>query len=237
MSELKRARLVRPTALTSIAVVAIVAVIALSTAFLIARYAALPSLLAVHFKRNGYPNGWQYKTYARVLTPVFMQGALALTLGAVGTLLLSRPHGLHDEQTPDVRAAAAAAEGVALITLIWVSFQAYGAFALTRMWQRERAGLGAWYGYLELACLALTIIAARRTHVRLGRPAARPFVAAHWRLGQLYRNPADPALFVPTRDGSRWTLNFGRPVAAALMGLILGIGIIGPTVILSLLLR
>jgi uncharacterized membrane protein len=65
----------------------------------------------------------------------------------------------------------------------------------------------------------------------------RPFVAEHWRFGQLYHNPADPALFVPTRSGRRWTLNFGRPVAAALMGLVLGVGIIAPTVILGLLLR
>jgi uncharacterized membrane protein len=47
----------------------------------------------------------------------------------------------------------------------------------------------------------------------------------------------DPALFVPTRDGRRWTLNFGRPVAAALIGIILAVGIIGPAVILGLLLR
>jgi uncharacterized membrane protein len=66
---------------------------------------------------------------------------------------------------------------------------------------------------------------------------ARPFVAEHWRFGQLYNNPADPALFVPTRDGRRWTLNFGRPVAAALLGLILLLGIVGPTVVLALLLR
>jgi uncharacterized membrane protein len=42
---------------------------------------------------------------------------------------------------------------------------------------------------------------------------------------------------VPTRDGRRWTLNFGRPVTAALLGVILVLGIIGPTVILAVLLR
>jgi uncharacterized membrane protein len=56
-------------------------------------------------------------------------------------------------------------------------------------------------------------------------------------MGQLYKNPDDPALFVPTRDGRRWTLNFGRPVAAALLGVVLAIGIVGPTAILGLLLR
>jgi uncharacterized membrane protein len=105
------------------------------------------------------------------------------------------------------------------------------------MWQTERAGLGRWYYYLQLVGLVLTGIVAVRAHVRLGRPAPRPFVADHWRFGQLYKNAEDPALFVPTRHGARWTLNFGRPVAAALLALILGIGIIGPAVILVLALR
>ena len=46
---------------------------------------------------------------------------------------------------------------------------------------------------------------------RRGRPRARPTgparrrgrsCAEHWRFGQLYKNADDPALFVPTRDGS-----------------------------------
>lgn len=230
-------RWIRPTGLTLAAVMATAIVIAFSAGFLLARYPVLPWLLPVHFKLNGSPNGWQYKTYARVLTPVFVQVALALTLGSLGALLLSRPHGMHDGMAADVKAASAAAECVALMTLIWVAFQGYAAVALVRMWQRERAGLGELYTYLEFAGIVLTIAAAVRAHLRLGRPATRPFVAEHWRLGQLYRNPSDPALFVPTRDGARWTLNFGRPVAAALMALILGVGIIGPTLLLVLLLR
>lgn len=229
--------MIRPSRVTMGAAVACGSAIAFTAAFLLARYAALPGLLTVHFMRNGAPDGWQYKTYARVLLPVFVQVALALTLGAIGALLLSRPHGTHDRHEADVRAASAAAEGVALIAAVWVVFQGYAAAALALMWQREREGLGAWYVYLEVVGIALTVGIAVRTHLRLGRPAPRPFVAEHWRFGQLYRNAADPALFVPTRDGSRWTLNFGRPVAAALVGIILAAGVIGPTVILGLLLR
>jgi uncharacterized membrane protein len=237
MSDAARIGIVRPSLLTWLAIVATASTIAFSAAFLFACYAALPKLLPVSFKANGFPNGWQFKTYPRVFVPVFIQMALVVTLGAVSALLLSRPHGAHDEEAPDVRAASAAAEGVALIAFIWVLFQGYATFALARMWQRERAGLGNWYVYLEVVGFLLTLGVAARTHLNLGRPPARPYVAAHWRLGQLYSNPADPALFVPTRNGSRWTLNFGRPVAVALMGVVLGIGIIGPTVILALLLR
>jgi uncharacterized membrane protein len=237
MTQAPYTRLVRPSRATNIAVAASVVMIVFSAAFLLARYRSLPSLLPVHFKPNGYPNGWQYKTYWRVLLPVFVQLVLASTLGTVGVLLLSRSHGVHDEDAPDVKAASTAAEAVALLTLIWVAFQAYAAVTLASMWQRERAGLGAWYIYLEVAGLLLTIGVSIRAHRNLGRPEPRAFVPEHWRYGQLYKNPDDPALFVPTRNGARWTLNFGRPVAAALMGVILTVGVIAPAVILGLLLR
>jgi uncharacterized membrane protein len=229
--------LVRPSALTRAAVIVALGITVTNAVFLFFRYPALPDILPVHFTTYGFPNGWQYKTYARVLMPVFVQLALAMTLGATGLLLLTRAHGHHDEDAPDVRAASAAAEAVALIALVWIAFQAYAAVALVTMWQRQRAGLGILYTILEISGFVVTVVVFARANGRLGRPEPRPFVAEHWRLGQLYRNPADPALFVPTRDGSRWTLNFGRPIAAALMALILAIGILGPVAILALLLR
>lgn len=232
-----RLKLVPPSHVTKVAMAASFATIAWSAAFLLVLYPRLPWLLPVHFKANGFPNGWQFKTYWRVLTPVFVQLVLTVILTGVGTLLLSRAHGEHDEDAPDVRAAAAAAEAVALLTFIWVAFQGYVAVALTLMWQAERAGLGPWYTYLELCGIVLTIVVAIRAHARVGRPEPRPFVPEHWRFGHLYKNPDDPALFVPTRNGARWTLNFGRPIAAALMGTILALGIVAPAVILGLLLR
>jgi uncharacterized membrane protein len=230
-------RFVSPSTLTRSAIAVSAGIVAASALFLARRYTDLPDILPVHFNRYGLPDGWQYKTYARVLMPVLVQAALVLTFGSVGLLLLSRPHGDHDRSAPDVMAAAAAAEAIALIALVWVAFQAYAAFALAGMWQRQRGGLGAVYVGLEITGFVATVIIFARANARFGRPAPRPFNPEHWRLGQLYNNPADPALFVPTRDGSRWTLNFGRPVAAALMGAVLFGGIVGPAVILRLLLR
>ncbi len=209
---------------------------AMTAGFLAARYSALPDLLVVHFMRTGVPNGWQYKTWPRVLMPTFVQLALMLTLGVVAALLLSRPHGEHDEAAPDVRAAATAAEAVALLGSIWILVQAYAAFAIVRMWERQVSRLDG-FGLAEIAGFVLTVFVAVRAQRRLGRPEPRPFVPEHWRFGQLYNNPADPALFVPTRNGARWTLNFGRPVAAAIMGVILVIGIVAPALILGLSLR
>jgi len=211
--------LIPPTAATRIALWVGSVIVLLSAVFLLSRYPSLPWLLPVRFSRDGIPTGWQYKTLARVLMPVFVQLALALIFGAVAFLLLSRKQGVYQADAPDVRAAGTAAESVVLIALIWVAFQAYAAVALVTMWTVERDGLPFTYIYLELAGLTLTGIVAVRAHARLGRPGPRPFIAEHWRFGQLYKNADDPALFVPARDGSRWTLNFGRPVAAVLLGL------------------
>jgi uncharacterized membrane protein len=228
---------VRPTLATRLAVRAMVLIILGSAGYLTARYTSLPMLLPVHFKANGFPNGWQYRTPTRVLLPVFVELALVATLGSVGALLLSRPHSDQDPNASDMKAAAAAAEAVVLMAFIWVAFQGYAAWALVSMWTSGREGLGVLYSYFELTGVVLTGVVAVRAHLRLGRPEPRPFVAEHWRYGQLYKNAADPALFVPTRDGHRWTLNFGRPVTAALLGVILVGGILGPTVILAIFLR
>jgi uncharacterized membrane protein len=215
-----------------------VGVILLSSYYLLIQYPELPPELPVHFMWNGYPNGWQYRTIARVLLPVLVQLALAISLGSIAALLLSRSRReCADLHLPDVRAARAAAEAVTLIALIWVAFQGYAAVALVNMWMAGRAGLGTGYVAFQLVALVLTGVVAARAHARVGRPPIRPYDPSHWWLGALYHNANDPALFVPTPRGDRWTLNFGRPVAAALLAVVLLMGIVGPTTILALALR
>lgn len=231
-----RERVVPPTALTKAAALTTVLVVAATAVFLLIEYPALPDLLPVHFNKSGAPNGWQYRTLPRVLIPVGVQVMLAVTFGAVATLLLSRAHGEHDSEAPDVRAAATAAEAVVLLAAIWITFQGWAAFSLARLWLSPRASLP-YYNLVEWIFGMLSVVVAVRAHRRFGRPEPRPFVASHWRLGQLYKNPDDPALFVPTRDGRRWTLNFGRPVAGALLGIVLAIGVLAPTVLIALALR
>jgi uncharacterized membrane protein len=228
---------VAPSPLFRRAAVAIALIVLGTMLFLGWQYPSLPEVLPVHFSRGGVPTGWQYRTVGRVLLPVLVQVALSLSLGAIATLLLSRSTEGHSSDAPDVRAAVAAAETVLLIALVWVTFQAYTAFALVRIWTTARGALGPGYTALEVVGLVLTTIVIVRGQRRIGRPVARPFVPEHWRFSQLYKNADDPALFVPTRDGSRWTLNFGRPMAAALLGVVLAIGVIGPTLILILTLR
>lgn len=79
--ERSRVRLVRPTLLTWVATAATFSAISFTVVFLIVGYSSLPSLLPVHFNHAGFANGWQYKTYARVMMPGFVQMALTLIFG------------------------------------------------------------------------------------------------------------------------------------------------------------
>ena len=232
-----RSLLLSPTATTRFSVRLTVVTMLATALFLVIQYPELPWLLPVHFEANGEVTGWQYRTLPRVLMPVYVQFALAVCLGAVAMLLLSRPKSVDDPRLPEVRAARAAAEAVTSTALIWVAFQAYASVALVTMWLTGRPGLGAWYAYLQLVAFLLTGIVSVRGLARAGKPAPRPYVPEHWRFGQIYVNREDPSLFVPARNGSRWTLNFGRPLASALLGVILFVGVVGPTIILGLALR
>jgi uncharacterized membrane protein len=200
-------------------------------------YPSLPDILPVHFKRGGQANGWQFRTLPRVLMPLFVQLGVFSTCAAIGTLLLSRKDASTAASLPDARAAVSAAESVMLIAAIWVGFQAYAAHALVRIWAGGAASLGVGYTAAELAGLIVTVMVGLRAQRQLGRPGPLPFVATDWRLGQLYCNTDHPALFVPTREGGRWTLNFGRPAAVALLGGILAVGVVAPTLMLTLAFR
>jgi uncharacterized membrane protein len=166
-----------------------------------------------------------------------VQLSLLLILGGLAALLLSRRDRGDVANAADARAAVTAAEAVVLIALVWIAFQSYAATAVTRVWTTSEPTLGQTYVLAELIGLILTGVIGIRANAHLGRPEPLPYVPEHWRFGQLYCNGDHPALFVPTRDGSRWTLNFGRPAAVVLLAAILIAGVAVPTLILALALR
>lgn len=230
-------RFLHESALTRYAATLSVLAMAATTSFLMWRYPSLPDILPVRFRANGMPNGWQFRTIPRVFVPVFVQLGIFVAGTSVGTLLLSRKDATTATSMPDARAAVTATEAVLLMSATWVVFQSYTAYALVRLWSGGGSTLGAGYTALEVAAVAATGVIGVRAQRRLSRPDPLPYVPSHWRLGQLYCNAQDPALFVPTRDGRRWTLNFGRPAAVILLGGILVVGVVAPTVMLALTLR
>jgi uncharacterized membrane protein len=228
---------IRATSLTVHAIRLSVLAILCTSAYLALQYSALPDILPVHFRRDDQPDGWQYRTLARVFMPVFVQLGLLVVLGAAGALLLTRDDRAEEPGGPDVDAARTAAETIMLIAAIWIACQAFAAFALVQLWRFSLPALGRGYTWCEGACLAATVAVGIRAQRRLARPEPLPYIPEHWRLRHLYCNADNPALFVPARDGRRWTLNFGRPAAAILLAVILAVGLFAPPLLIALALR
>lgn len=243
MAESQRRRFPSPTTVTSVAAALSLAAMAGTAGFLVGRFPLLTPYLPVHFRRGGIADRWQPKSWALVLMPVWVQLSLAVVVGAIVLVLLWRaapdtPAADREHLDDDARRMRAAAEGIALLGVVWIAFQALAAVQLVGLWQRGWGGLGGRYGLGVLTAIGLSVIIGIRSLARVGwAPRLRDGheEGACWRLKVLYVNPADPALFVPARWGMSWTLNFGRPAAVVLIALALLVGIGAPVVIVRLL--
>jgi uncharacterized membrane protein len=195
-------------------------------------YPTLPVGLPVRYL-EGEPLFFQLKTPVVVMVPALVQAALLFTFGALALLLLwrARPGGSDDRDVADSVRMRLAVEGVALLGAVWITVQAIGAARLIALWQGgPGSGFGVVYNVTLLVSLLVSIAVVWRTMQAVRQQAPTPVVTdpALWRFTHLYFNPTDPALFVPTRQGVGWTLNFGRPIAIILIAGVLAAGIGGP---------
>jgi len=227
----------RPTVITAAAGALTLASMAGTLAFVIGRFPAIPELLPVHF-RGGRPDVFMAKSYGLVLMPVWTQLILAVVIGAIAILLLYRAHAGDEASAQHRDRMLRSAEAIALLGLVWISFQFVTAYSVIEAWRRYNPRMGSFYTVALATCVVLSIVIGARAAMQIGRPAA-PHAdnKAVWRFKALYFNPADPALFVPTRYGYGLTLNFGRPVAIALMAAILVVGLGGPFLLARFLMR
>jgi uncharacterized membrane protein len=205
--------------------------ITLATAtYLGLNYSTLPDQLPVRYLR-GEPVYFQIKTPLVVMLPALVQIALVLTFGALGLLLLWRARpGFSAADDADRSRMSLAVEGVALLGAVWITVQAVGAARLISSWEGGRGGFGRAYNITVLLSLLVSTLVVWNTMRAVRQqesiaPEANPDM---WRFTHLYFNPGDSALFVPTRRGVGWTLNFGRPLAILLIAVILSVGVGGP---------
>src|SRR4051794_7387941 len=83
-------KIYRPTVLTLLAVATTVAVISGTAGFILGRAPLLGQFIPVRFDSTGAPDRWVAFSYSVVLLPVWIQLALAVIFGTIGTLLLYR---------------------------------------------------------------------------------------------------------------------------------------------------
>jgi uncharacterized membrane protein len=236
-----RARWTLPTRWTLFAITLSIAIALATVTYLAVIYPTLPAALPVRYVR-GAAAVFQWKSPIMVFLPAIVQGGLLVIFGSLGSLLLLRalPSASDSRSVEDGARMRLAAEGVALLGLVWISVQAIGAARLIILWQTpDGSGFGVVYNVVMGLGILLSIALVRRT-MRLVRHESSPPAVVDptmWRMTILYFNPADPALFVPTRRGIGWTLNFGRPVAIVFMGAILIVGIGAPYYVARFVLR
>jgi uncharacterized membrane protein len=193
-------------------------------------YPTLPADLPVRYMR-GEPIFFQSKTPLVVMLPALVQAALGLVFAALSLLLLWRARATDEGGDPaDGGRMQVTVEGIALLGSLWITVQALGAARLVALWQGGRGGFGRVYNLALGIALIVSAVVVWRTMraLRQQQAGAVDTTPGVWRLTHLYFNPANPALFVPTRRGTGWTLNFGRPLAIALIATILIIGVGGP---------
>ncbi len=205
--------------------------ITLATAtYLSVIYATLPAGLPVRYLL-GEPIYFQVKTPVVVMLPALVQGALLIIFAALSSLLLWRARPGNDPRdVADNMRMRVAVEGVASIGAVWITVQAIGAARLVALWQGGRGGYGRAYNAVVIVSLIISAAIVWRTMKVLRQEHDLPGAIdpSLWRFTHLYFNPQDPALFVPTRRGVGWTLNFGRPLAIVLIAVILSVGVGGP---------
>ena len=226
-----RRRWSEPTRSTLVAALWAAGMTLATATYLALIYPTLSAGLPVRYLR-GEPVFFQVKTPLVVMLPSLVQVALLLTFGAIGLLLLWRAR----PETSDLAAQAdstrmrLAVQGVALLGAVWITVQALGAARLVAVWQGGRGGFGRLYNITVLVSLIVSTVIVWRTMraVRQEGPSAGEADPSMWRFSNLYFNPQDPSLFVPTRRGVGWTLNFGRPLAILLIAGVLTVGIGGP---------
>jgi uncharacterized membrane protein len=228
----------RSLVVTVIAAALTLASISATAGYLIGRYQGLPIVIPVDF-RDGHPYQFVPKTPLIVFMPLWTQLILLVVIGGIAALLLGRAQRVDGPDGPaDADRMLHAAEAISLLGFVWITFQALEAVQLTELWRKYYGGMGPIYTGALLTAIVLSVVIATRAAMQIGRPPAREVDnEGLWRFTALYFNPSDPALFVPARSGYGLTLNFGRPVAIAIMVAILLTGLGGPFLLARALLR
>jgi len=179
-------------------------------AFLHDTYDRVPIVIPISFE-SGNPLEFAIKAPALIYLPFGLQLALGAVFAAVVAVLVG--HGRRADATADRQrreTAAHTAEGVALLAVVWIGFQAINAWRLTELWRRT------FEPYMEMYVLAL--LTAFTVSVMIG-------VRVVMKVQEASSGPAPLNTAV---------LDARRPFASAGLAALLGMGIAAPIILLAL---
>lgn len=171
-------------------------------------YDRIPLLVPIQFE-DGSPSQFAFKSPELVYLPFGLQLALGLIFAAVVALIIHRT--VKPASGSEARGALAAqhtAEGVALLALVWIAFQAVNAWRLATLWRRTFDGNIELYTLALITALTATIVVGARVVLKVQETAPEP---GQWRTPVVDRR---------------------RPLAAAGLAVLLAMGIAGPLYLL-----
>lgn len=205
------------------------ALIAVTASYLAITYAAAPSIIPTHFDAAGNPNAFSTKSIGSYFMLVWTQLFLyaLITFLSVLTVRAKAQPGAADETFR--RRMLRYLFGVKTLMIAMMGVLAY-AVAQSALNGYSNTN---WILWVVIGVVVVVLggaiwlgITTGQGGSRLGGNSANTtdrLDDRYWKLGGIYTNPNDPAIFVERRFGLGWTINFGNPRALLVLALILAL--------------
>lgn len=172
-------------------------------------YDRIPLLVPIRFE-DGNPIQFAYKSPELVYLPFGLQLALGVVFAAVVALLIHRTvTPAADSEARGAVAAQHTAEGIALLALVWIGFQAVNAWRLATLWRRTFDGNIELYTLALITALTATVVVGARVVLKVQASTTTP-----------------GGLRAPVVDRR-------RPLATAGLAVLLAVGIAAPLYLLA----
>jgi uncharacterized membrane protein len=198
----------------------------------------IPEVFPIHWGANGQPNNWTTRSLGGVYGPLLIGAVLCVLMGFLAYAML--------RWSRAIRVGGTAGEGErrfrVLVVSILVAFEYF--LAVEFMWvgltplshqQAGPPGLGPMLLFALVFVVVVVVLVMRfgqgGTRLVTSTAVASGAVAPvgdrtpdkYWKLGLIYINRNDPALFVEKRFGIGYTLNFGHPGAWIFLALLVAV--------------
>jgi uncharacterized membrane protein len=208
------------------------ALIALTASYLAITYAAAPAIIPTHFDAAGNPNDYATKSIGSYFLLVWTQLFLfvLITYLSLLTVRAKAQPTAHDETFR--RRTLRYLFGVKTMMIALMGALAY---AVTQSALSGHADIN-WALWVVLGGVVVVLAGAIWLGVTTGQGGSRlggksqnsesatdRIDDRYWKLGAIYANPDDPAIFVEKRYGLGWTINVGNPRALLVMLVILAL--------------
>ncbi|MBD3922107.1 DUF1648 domain-containing protein [Paenibacillus sp. PR3] len=180
-------------------------------------YDSLPDVIPTHFDWDGTVTDWSEKTWGSVLSLNIIQLIMTVIMVFVNwTIRWSRASLDPNKPEQSAQAERKYRRSTSLFILVFsfLLILMMGWVQAISLYERRMEGSMVIVSMLPLIVAGVWMVwlfrmnRERSQFDRISRDQDR-----HWKLGTLYWNPEDPAIFVEKRSGIGWTINFARPSA------------------------